>query len=79
MTKYMMLFNNAMDGQDTNKFPFSFFDQHGKYVEALFTANKRTNANGVIIGVFCFLQIASVENLFKVGVFFIFSNIGKTL
>jgi hypothetical protein len=52
-----------MDGQDTDEFPFSFFDWHGKYVKALLTANKRTNANGVIIGMFCFLQITSVENL----------------
>jgi phytochrome B len=64
-----------MDGQDTDEFPFSFFDWHDKYVEALLTANKRTNANGVIIGVFCFLQITSVENLLKVGVAFIFFNV----
>jgi phytochrome B len=63
MTKFMILLNSAMDGQDTDKFPFSFFDRHGKYVEALLTANKRTDANGVITGVFCFLQIASVELL----------------
>jgi hypothetical protein len=41
-------------------------------------ANKRIDVNGVIIGMFCFLQIASVENLFKVGVAFIFSDVEKT-
>jgi hypothetical protein len=40
-------------------------------------ANKRTDANRVIIGVFYFLQIASVENLLKVGVAFIFFNVEK--
>jgi phytochrome B len=63
MTKFMILLNGAMDGQDSDKFPFSFFNRHGKYVEALLTANKRTDADGVITGVFCFLQIASVELL----------------
>jgi phytochrome B len=73
----MILLNNAMDGQDTNKFPFSFFDWHGKYVETLLTTNKITDANGVIIGVFCFLQITNVENLLKVGVAFIFIDVEK--
>jgi phytochrome B len=63
MTKFMILLNSAMDGQDSEKFPFSFFDRHSKYVEALLTANKRTDADGVITGVFCFLQVASVELL----------------
>jgi phytochrome B len=59
----MLLLYGALDGQDSDKFPFSFFNRHGKYVEALLTANKRTDADGVITGVFCFLQIASVELL----------------
>lgn len=61
MTKFMIVLNTAMDGKDTDKFPFSFFDRQGKFVEALVTANKRTDADGAIIGVFCFLQIASAE------------------
>ncbi|KAG0619763.1 hypothetical protein M758_4G163100 [Ceratodon purpureus] len=63
VTKFMIVINNAMDGQDTDKYPFSFFDRNGKFVEALLTANKRTDADGYITGVFCFLHIASPELL----------------
>lgn len=61
LTKFMIVLHNAIGGQDTDKFPFSFFDQNGKYVQALLTANKRVNIEGQIIGAFCFLQIASPE------------------
>lgn len=63
VTKFMIVLNNAMDGQDTDKYPFSFFDRQGKFVEALLTANKRTDADGYITGVFCFLHTASPELL----------------
>jgi len=63
VTKFMIVLNNAMDGQDTDKYPFSFFDRNGKFVEALLTANKRTDSEGYITGVFCFLHIASPELL----------------
>ncbi|KAF2312734.1 hypothetical protein GH714_039802 [Hevea brasiliensis] len=45
----------------TDKFPFSFFDRNGKFVQALLKANKRINMGGQIIGDFCFLQIVSPE------------------
>lgn len=61
MTKFMISLNTAMDGQSMDKFSFSFCDREGKYVEALLSTNKRTNSDGVITGVFCFLQIASSE------------------
>jgi len=61
MTKFMIALNTAMDGENTDKFSFSFCDRDGKYVEALLSTNKRTNSDGVITGVFCFLQIASSE------------------
>nr|UWV21242.1 phytochrome B [Olea europaea subsp. laperrinei] len=61
VTKFMIVLHNAIDGQDTDKFPFSFFDRSGRYVQALLTANKRVNMDGQIIGAFCFLQIASPE------------------
>ncbi|CAI0626266.1 unnamed protein product [Linum tenue] len=61
LTKFMILLHNAIGGQDTDKFPFAFFDKNGKYVQALLTANKRSNVEGQIIGAFCFLQIASPE------------------
>ncbi|KAL2628598.1 hypothetical protein R1flu_013284 [Riccia fluitans] len=63
MTRFMVILNSAMDGQDSEKVPFAFFDRQGKYVEALLTANKRTDADGVITGAFCFLQVASMEVL----------------
>ncbi|XP_009606016.1 phytochrome B [Nicotiana tomentosiformis] len=61
MTKFMIVLHNAIGVQDTDKFPFSFFDRNGKYVQALLTANKRVNMEGQIIGAFCFIQIASPE------------------
>nr|Q01549.1 RecName: Full=Phytochrome 1 [Selaginella martensii]CAA43698.1 phytochrome [Selaginella martensii] len=61
VTKFMIVLNSAADGQDTEKFPFAFFDRQGKYVEALLTATKRADAEGSITGVFCFLHIASAE------------------
>ncbi|PQQ20386.1 phytochrome B [Prunus yedoensis var. nudiflora] len=61
MTKFMIVLHNAIGGLDTDKFSFSFFDRNGKYVQALLTANKRVNAEGQVIGAFCFLQIASSE------------------
>ncbi|KAI9194469.1 hypothetical protein LWI28_006317 [Acer negundo] len=61
LTKFMIVLHNAFGGQDTDKFPFSFFDRNGKYVQALLTANTRVNMEGQIVGAFCFLQIASHE------------------
>lgn len=61
ITKFTIVLHGAIDGQDTEKFPFAFFDRRGKYVEALLTANKRTDADGRITGAFCFVQIASSE------------------
>ncbi|XP_068325771.1 phytochrome B [Pyrus communis] len=61
MTRFMIVLHNAIGGLDTDKFPFSFFDRNGKYVQALLTANKRVDTEGQVIGAFCFLQIASPE------------------
>ncbi|RZC88331.1 hypothetical protein C5167_016138 [Papaver somniferum] len=61
LTKFMIVLHNAIGGQDTDKFPFQFYDRNGKYVQALLTANKRVNLEGEMIGAFCFLQIASPE------------------
>lgn len=61
LTKFMIVLHNAIGGQDTDKFPISFFDRNGKYIQALLTANKRVNMDGQVIGAFCFLQIASPE------------------
>lgn len=61
MTKFMIVLHNAIGGQEADKFPFSFYDRSGKYVQTLLTANKRVNMDGQIIGAFCFVQIASPE------------------
>ncbi|CAM8932849.1 unnamed protein product [Rhodiola kirilowii] len=61
LTKFMIVLHNVIDGQDTDKFPFSFFDRNGKFVQVLLTANKRLNMDGIVIGAFCFLQLASPE------------------
>ncbi|EEE58928.1 hypothetical protein OsJ_10581 [Oryza sativa Japonica Group] len=61
LTKFMIVLHNAIGGQDCEKFPFSFFDKNGKYVQALLTANTRSRMDGEAIGAFCFLQIASPE------------------
>ncbi|KAF8391129.1 hypothetical protein HHK36_023430 [Tetracentron sinense] len=62
LTKFMILLYRAIGGQDSENFPFGFFDRKGKYVEVLLTANKRTDNGGHMIGCFCFLQIV-VPNL----------------
>ncbi|CAL9106132.1 phytochrome B-like [Musa acuminata AAA Group] len=61
LTKFMIVLHNAIGEQETDKYPFAFFDKNGKFVQALLTANTRSNMDGQIIGAFCFLQIASPE------------------
>ncbi|XP_060212861.1 phytochrome B-like isoform X1 [Lycium barbarum] len=61
MTKFMIMLHKAIGGQETEKFPFSFSDRNGNFVQALLTANKRVSMDGKIIGAFCFLQNASPE------------------
>ncbi|KAJ0979946.1 hypothetical protein J5N97_015420 [Dioscorea zingiberensis] len=61
LTKFTIILHSAISGQETDKFPFAFFDKNGKFIQALLTANTRRNMDGQIIGAFCFLQIASPE------------------
>ncbi|KAH9618084.1 hypothetical protein KSS87_020112 [Heliosperma pusillum] len=61
LTKFMIILHNAIGGQDSEKFPFSFYDRGGKFVQALLTANRRANIDGHVTGAFCFLQIASPD------------------
>ncbi|KDP21198.1 hypothetical protein JCGZ_21669 [Jatropha curcas] len=56
LTKFMILLYRGISGQDTEKFPFGFFNGQGKFVEVFLTVNKRTGPDGSIIGCFCFLQ-----------------------
>lgn len=57
LTKFMILLYQGISGQDTEKFPFGFFNRQGKFVEVFLTISKRTGPNGNVIGSFCFLQI----------------------
>lgn len=61
LTKLRILLNGVIAGQDGDKLLFGFFDQHGRYIEALISANKRTDTKGKITGVLCFLHVASPE------------------
>ncbi|KAJ4975834.1 hypothetical protein NE237_000940 [Protea cynaroides] len=61
LTKLRILLNGVIAGHDADKLLFGFFNQRGKYVEALLSANKRTDAEGKITGAFCFLHVASPE------------------
>ncbi|XP_043689001.1 phytochrome C isoform X2 [Telopea speciosissima] len=61
LTKLRILLNGVIAGQDADKLLFGFFDQCGKYVEVLLSANKRTDAEGKITGALCFLHVASPE------------------
>ncbi|KAL0364911.1 UNVERIFIED_CONTAM: Phytochrome A1 [Sesamum angustifolium] len=56
-----VVLNNAVTGQDYEKIPFGFFSRSGKYVECLLSVSKKLDGEGVVKGVFCFLQLASHE------------------
>ncbi|KAF5482617.1 hypothetical protein F2P56_003173 [Juglans regia] len=61
LTKLRILLNGVIAGQEVDKLLFGFFDQQGNYIEALLSANKRTDAEGRITGVLCFLHVSSPE------------------
>ncbi|KAK7269498.1 hypothetical protein RIF29_22229 [Crotalaria pallida] len=56
-----IVLNKAMTGSETTKVAFGFFARDGKYVDCLLSMSKKLDAEGVVTGVFCFLQIASPE------------------
>ncbi|PIN07513.1 hypothetical protein CDL12_19918 [Handroanthus impetiginosus] len=56
-----IVLNNAVTGQDSEKVPFGFFSRSGKYIECLLCVSKKLDAEGAVMGVFCFLQLASPE------------------
>ncbi|CAK9313279.1 unnamed protein product [Citrullus colocynthis] len=57
-----IVLNNAMNGQDPEKnIPFGFYARNGIFVECLLCVNKILDKDGGVIGVFCFLQLASQE------------------
>lgn len=61
LTKLRILLNGIISGQDADKLLFGFFNKHGKYVEALLSATKRTDAEDRVVGVLCFLHVPSPE------------------
>ncbi|KAJ9153230.1 hypothetical protein P3X46_026694 [Hevea brasiliensis] len=61
LTKFMILLYQGITGQETEKFPFGFFNRQGKFVEVFLTVSKRAGPDGNIIGSFCFLQIVEPD------------------
>lgn len=61
LTKLQILLNRVIHSQDEDKLLFGFYGQKGNYVEALLSANRRTDVDGRINGVICFLHLASPE------------------
>ncbi|GMI91632.1 phytochrome E [Hibiscus trionum] len=57
LTIFMILLYQGIGCHDTERFHFGFFDRKGKFVEVLLTANRRTDADGNVIGRLCFLQV----------------------
>lgn len=56
-----IVLNNVMTGQEPEKVLFGFYARSGKYVECLLRASNKVDREGVITGIFCFLQLASPE------------------
>lgn len=56
-----VVLNNAMTGQESEKVPFGFFARNGKYIECLLCVSKKLDREGAVTGLFCFLQLASLE------------------
>ncbi|XP_057428113.1 phytochrome A [Lotus japonicus] len=56
-----IVLNKAMTGSETEKVGFGFFARSGKYVECLLSVSKKLDVEGLVTGVFCFLQLASPE------------------
>ncbi|KAF5741372.1 Phytochrome C isoform 1 [Tripterygium wilfordii] len=61
LIKLRILLNSVIAGENVEKLLFGLFDRHGNCVEALLSANKRTDAEGRITGVLCFLHVTSPE------------------
>lgn len=56
-----VVLNNAMTSQESEKISFGFFARNGKYIECLLCVSKKLDRDGAVTGVFCFLQLASLE------------------
>ncbi|CAL0316526.1 unnamed protein product [Lupinus luteus] len=56
-----IVLNKAMTGSETAKAAFGFIARNGKYVDCLLSVSKKLDPDGAVIGIFCFLQLASPE------------------
>ncbi|KAG7548137.1 Histidine kinase/HSP90-like ATPase superfamily [Arabidopsis suecica] len=62
LTKLRIGFNAVISGQkNIEKLLFGFYHRDGSFIEALLSANKRTDIEGKVTGVLCFLQVPSPE------------------
>ncbi|KAJ0255040.1 Phytochrome C [Hirschfeldia incana] len=62
LTKLRIALNAVSSGQDNvEKLSFGFYHRDGTFIEALLSANKRTDIEGKVTGVLCFLQVPSPE------------------
>ncbi|KAG7603970.1 Phytochrome C [Arabidopsis thaliana] len=62
LTKLRIGFNAVISGQkNIKKLLFGFYHRDGSFIEALLSANKRTDIEGKVTGVLCFLQVPSPE------------------
>lgn len=61
LTSMGILFNKILAGENTEKILFQFFDQDGKCIDALLSANARIGNEGKVTGVVCFLHVSSPE------------------
>ncbi|KAL8108322.1 hypothetical protein AgCh_024686 [Apium graveolens] len=61
LTKLRIFLSGASADQVADKLLFRFYNQQGNDIESLLTASKRTDAEGRVTGVLCFLHVASPE------------------
>lgn len=62
LTKLRIALNAVSSGQDNmEKLLFGFYHRDGRFIEALLSANKRTDMEGKVTGVLCFVQVPSPE------------------
>ncbi|GAB2285184.1 hypothetical protein Dimus_019635 [Dionaea muscipula] len=61
MTRLRIVLNRSIAGEGPEKFLFEFFDHENNCIEALLSANPRTDSKGMISGAVCFLRVASPE------------------
>lgn len=62
LTKLRIALNAVGSGQkNIEKLLFGFYHRDGNFIEALLSANKRTDIEGKVTGILCFLQVPSPE------------------